>query len=64
MLEIIETALDVGMLIAGVAAVVSTRVQMPAARRSAPRGPRDAEGVASRRPCVCGVRRIGPARSG
>ena len=35
MLEIIETALDVGMLIAGVAAVVSTRVQMPAARRSA-----------------------------
>lgn len=42
MLEVIETALDVGMLIAGVAAVVSTRVQMPAAQRSAPRGPRDA----------------------
>lgn len=41
MLEIIETALDVGMLIAGVAAVVSARVQMPAARRSTPRDPRN-----------------------
>ncbi len=63
MLEIIETALDVGMLIAGVAAVVSTRVQMPAARRSGPEARGTRRGLRASVP-VCATRRIGPARSG